>query len=116
MNLDFHISVSDDPTGHPLGDKHHRRNDKDSKGEEKRHLYPVMVYIHGDSFSWGSGNLYDGRVLATYGKVIVITINYRLGILGRKNFPTLIFFFKFSKFTMNYFLLLQARFLSRNHL
>ena len=45
-------------------------------------LYPVMVYIHGDNYTWGSGNLYDGRVLAAYGKVVVVTINYRLGILG----------------------------------
>ena len=49
------------------------------------HLYPVMVYIHGEGFSWGSGNLHDGRSLATYGKVIVITINYRLGVLGMYN-------------------------------
>lgn len=45
--------------------------------------YPVMVFIHGESFSWGSGNLYDGRVLATYGRVIVITINFRLGVFGK---------------------------------
>ena len=44
-----------------------------------------MVFIHGESFSWGSGNLFDGRVLATYGKVVVITINYRLGVFGEKN-------------------------------
>ena len=43
-----------------------------------------MVYIHGEGFSWGSGNLHDGRSLATYGKVIVVTINYRLGVLGKK--------------------------------
>lgn len=48
-------------------------------------LYPVMVYIHGEGFSWGSGNLHDGRSLATYGKVIVVTINYRLGVLGNKS-------------------------------
>ncbi len=47
--------------------------------------YPVMVFIHGESFSWGSGNLYDGRVLATYGRVIVITINFRLGVFGKNN-------------------------------
>ena len=41
-----------------------------------------MVYIHGDSFLWGSGNLYDGRVMAAYGKVVVVTINFRLGVLG----------------------------------
>ncbi|XP_065163023.1 uncharacterized protein [Atheta coriaria] len=44
--------------------------------------YPVMVYIHGESFEWGSGNPYDGSVLASYGKVIVVTVNFRLGILG----------------------------------
>jgi len=32
--------------------------------------------------SWGSGNLWDGRVLAAFGNVLVITFNYRLGILG----------------------------------
>ena len=45
-------------------------------------LLPVMVYVHGESFKWGSGNLWDGRVLASFGNVIVITFNYRLGILG----------------------------------
>ena len=49
-----------------------------------RSRYPVMVYIHGESFLWGSGNLHDGRALATYGKVIVVTINFRLGVLGKK--------------------------------
>ena len=42
-----------------------------------------MVYVHGESFQWGSGNLWDARVFASYGDVIVITFNYRLGILGR---------------------------------
>ncbi|XP_057664860.1 neuroligin-4, X-linked-like [Diorhabda carinulata] len=44
--------------------------------------YPVMVYIHGESFEWNSGNPYDGSVLAAYGNVIVVTLNFRLGILG----------------------------------
>ncbi|XP_044730067.1 uncharacterized protein LOC123293346 isoform X1 [Chrysoperla carnea] len=44
--------------------------------------YPVMVFIHGESFEWNSGNPYDGSVLASYGRVIVITFNFRLGILG----------------------------------
>lgn len=30
----------------------------------------------------GTGNMIDGSILASYGNVIVITINYRLGILG----------------------------------
>mgnify|MGYP005983474613 FL=1 len=42
-----------------------------------------MVFIHGESFEWNSGNPYDGSVLAAYGKVIVVTLNYRLGVLGK---------------------------------
>uniref|UniRef100_A0A1B0CTL9 Carboxylesterase type B domain-containing protein n=2 Tax=Lutzomyia longipalpis TaxID=7200 RepID=A0A1B0CTL9_LUTLO len=44
--------------------------------------FPVIVYIHGESFEWNSGNPYDGSILASYGRVIVVTVNYRLGILG----------------------------------
>ena len=43
---------------------------------------PVIVYVHGESFQWGSGNLWDARVLASFGSVIVVTFNYRLGVLG----------------------------------
>ena len=42
-----------------------------------RPLLPVMLFVHGESYSWGSGNLYDGRVLASYGRVVVVTLNYR---------------------------------------
>ena len=44
----------------------------------------MVLFIHGDSFNWGSGNLYDGSVLASYSNVVVVTINYRLGVLGRE--------------------------------
>ncbi|XP_024083239.1 neuroligin-1-like [Cimex lectularius] len=44
--------------------------------------YAVMVYLHGESYDWNSGNHYDGRVLASFGHVIFITVNYRLGLLG----------------------------------
>uniref|UniRef100_A0A3B4UWY8 Neuroligin-4, X-linked-like n=1 Tax=Seriola dumerili TaxID=41447 RepID=A0A3B4UWY8_SERDU len=43
---------------------------------------PVMVYVHGGSYTEGTGNMMDGSVLASYGNVIVITLNYRLGVLG----------------------------------
>lgn len=49
--------------------------------------YAVFFFIHGDSFEWGSGSLYDGTILSSYGNVIVVTLNYRLGILG-KLWPT----------------------------
>ncbi|KAK8404413.1 hypothetical protein O3P69_007601 [Scylla paramamosain] len=41
-----------------------------------------MVYIHGESYEWNSGNPYDGTVLASYGRVVVVTVNFRLGVLG----------------------------------
>ena len=45
--------------------------------DRARPLLPVMLFVHGESYSWGSGNLYDGRVLASYGRVVVVTLNYR---------------------------------------
>ncbi|XP_061188779.1 acetylcholinesterase-like [Saccostrea echinata] len=45
-------------------------------------LFPVMVWIHGGSYRYGSGSEFDGRILASRGGVIVVTVNYRLGALG----------------------------------
>ncbi|XP_022079678.1 fatty acyl-CoA hydrolase precursor, medium chain-like [Acanthaster planci] len=42
----------------------------------------VMVWIHGGGFESGAGSHYDGSVLAVRGRVIVVTVNYRLGVLG----------------------------------
>lgn len=43
----------------------------------------TIVYVHGESYEWNSGNPYDGSVLAAHGNVIVVTINFRLGVLGK---------------------------------
>jgi para-nitrobenzyl esterase len=45
---------------------------------------PVLVWIHGGGFISGSGAspLYSGARLAARGDAVVVTINYRLGILG----------------------------------
>ncbi|MGD0313650.1 MAG: carboxylesterase family protein [Acidimicrobiales bacterium] len=52
---------------------------------------PVMVWIHGGSFVSGSGSsgLYRGGTLAGDGDVVVVTINYRLGMLGFLAHPAL---------------------------
>jgi para-nitrobenzyl esterase len=52
---------------------------------------PVMVWIHGGSFVSGSGSLglYRGGTLAREGDVVVVTINYRLGLLGFLAHPAL---------------------------
>lgn len=51
-------------------------------GQHKSRLVPVMVWIHGGGFRGGSGNEYDGSVLAPQGNVIVITLNFRVGAFG----------------------------------
>jgi para-nitrobenzyl esterase len=51
---------------------------------------PVMVFIHGGSFTGGSGTnaLYDGTHFAERG-VVLVTVNYRLGRLGFFAHPAL---------------------------
>ncbi len=53
---------------------------------------PVMVWVHGGSFTSGTGAslLYDGSRLARRGDVVVVTINYRLGALGFLGHPALL--------------------------
>ena len=45
---------------------------------------PVMFWIHGGAFTIGSGSdpMYDSDVLAKRGNIVLVTINYRLGMLG----------------------------------
>ncbi len=52
--------------------------------------WPVMVYFHGGNMKYGSGSFpeHDGSALARSGLVIV-TLNYRLGFLGRFAHPAL---------------------------
>ncbi|HEX3469775.1 MAG TPA: carboxylesterase family protein, partial [Silvibacterium sp.] len=51
---------------------------------------PVMVFIHGGSFVSGSGSQaeFDGANLAARG-VVIVTINYRLGVFGFLAHPDL---------------------------
>ena len=51
---------------------------------------PVMVWIHGGGFQFGSGEepAYEGSHLARKG-VVVVTFNYRLGVLGFLAHPEL---------------------------
>jgi para-nitrobenzyl esterase len=51
---------------------------------------PVMLWIHGGALIWGAGSdpWYDGALLANE-DVIVVTFNYRLGVLGYFSHPEL---------------------------
>ncbi|MDF2923286.1 MAG: hypothetical protein K0R57_2200 [Paenibacillaceae bacterium] len=52
--------------------------------ENDRKSRPVLVYIHGGGFVSGTGSnpLYSGKTFAENGDIVVVTVNYRLGVLG----------------------------------
>jgi para-nitrobenzyl esterase len=49
-------------------------------------LKPVLFWIHGGAFLGGSGNAFSGDDFASKGDIVVVSINYRLGVLGFVNF------------------------------
>lgn len=51
-------------------------------GKENVTKLPVMVWIHGGSFRSLSSSFYDPSAIVTGGNVIVVTVNYRLGVFG----------------------------------
>ena len=50
---------------------------------------PVMFWIHGGGNTIGHGGSYSGASLATKRDVVVVTINYRLGLFGWFRHPAL---------------------------
>jgi para-nitrobenzyl esterase len=55
-------------------------------GEDRR---PVMVFIHGGGNTIGSAEVYSGARLAAENDVVVVTVHYRLGVLGWFSHPAL---------------------------
>ncbi|XP_074864449.1 fatty acyl-CoA hydrolase precursor, medium chain-like [Carettochelys insculpta] len=49
---------------------------------DERIKLPVMVWIHGGGFLMGGASMFDGSALCAYENVVVVTIQYRLGIPG----------------------------------
>nr|XP_057931776.1 carboxylesterase 3 [Doryrhamphus excisus] len=43
---------------------------------------PVMVWLHGGGLAIGAASQYDGAPLAAYENIVMVIIQYRLGILG----------------------------------
>ncbi|MFC3452395.1 carboxylesterase/lipase family protein [Amycolatopsis speibonae] len=50
---------------------------------------PVMVWVHGGGFTSGAGSDYDFKRMALGGDVVVVTVNYRLGVFGFFGHPEL---------------------------
>uniref|UniRef100_A0A8C3N6G7 Carboxylic ester hydrolase n=1 Tax=Geospiza parvula TaxID=87175 RepID=A0A8C3N6G7_GEOPR len=51
-----------------------------STGEKEK--LPVLVWIHGGGLIFGAASSYDGSVFAAFHNVVVVAIQYRLGIAG----------------------------------
>uniref|UniRef100_A0A673WDL1 Neuroligin 3b n=1 Tax=Salmo trutta TaxID=8032 RepID=A0A673WDL1_SALTR len=79
LYLNIYIPTEDGAHSKSQGVDFSHGDSEDIRNTEAR---PVMVYIHGGSYMEGTGNMIDGSVLASYGNVIVITLNYRVGVLG----------------------------------
>lgn len=45
--------------------------------------YPVIVHIHGGAFHYFSSEEFGSKYIMQTGKVIFVTLNYRLGVLGQ---------------------------------
>jgi len=52
------------------------------KNSHKHHGLPVMIWIHGGSLVTGGGGFYDPTRIIEQSGVIVVTINYRVGLFG----------------------------------
>ena len=50
--------------------------------KEDDYKLPVMILIHGGGFVVGTSTVYPGHITSAYGNVIVVSINYRLGLFG----------------------------------
>ncbi|XP_051561548.1 neuroligin-2-like isoform X1 [Myxocyprinus asiaticus] len=80
LYLNVYVPTEDGPLTKKLDESTlNRPRDEDIRDRRKK---PVMLFIHGGSYMEGTGNMFDASVLAAYGNVIVVTMNYRLGVLG----------------------------------
>ncbi|MGV9379681.1 carboxylesterase/lipase family protein [Nonomuraea sp. NPDC003707] len=59
------------------------------RGVKRGEPLPVLVWLHGGGFRNGSGAMYGASRLATRGDLMVVTVNYRLGIFGYLAHPAL---------------------------
>ncbi|XP_061773332.1 carboxylesterase 5A-like [Nerophis ophidion] len=51
-------------------------------GVKRGDKLPVMVWLHGGGLAIGAASQYDGAPLAAYENIVVVIVQFRLGILG----------------------------------
>ncbi|BFM17984.1 carboxylesterase/lipase family protein [Maricurvus nonylphenolicus] len=60
-----------------------------NENAKAQNVKPVLVWIHGGAFVGGSGHEFDASKIVADNDVIVVTVNYRLGIFGFLNLQRL---------------------------
>lgn len=80
VQITDHVFVQDVPAAQSEDCLHLNIWSPDADGMRR----PVLVWIHGGAFVFGSGQnpWYDGTAFAAQGDIVVVTINYRLGPFG----------------------------------
>lgn len=53
-----------------------------NESESTSSAFPVMVWLAGEGFDFADANQFDGSYLSAFGQVIVITVQYRVGVFG----------------------------------
>jgi carboxylesterase type B len=59
------------------------------RGGRRGRGLPVLFWIHGGGLTTGSGDQHDGTLMATTNNIVVVSINYRLGVFGFLALPSL---------------------------
>lgn len=84
------VAVEDAETGTFIGDEDCLSlNVFAPRGADERAALPVMVFIHGGGNTIGSARPYDATRFAQEQGVLIVTLNYRLGVLGWFSHPAL---------------------------
>ena len=65
------------------------RPGRGTSADPGRRGLPVMVMIHGGGLTTGAGDQHDGSLIVRTDHIIVVSINYRLGVFGFLDVPGL---------------------------
>jgi acetyl esterase/lipase len=88
----FHLRADRDPRCVRRTREHQRRlplSERLHAEPDPSANLPIIVWIHGGGNVDGESNDYDGSKLAGLGNTVVVTINYRLNLMGFFAHPAL---------------------------
>ncbi|CAF2720133.1 unnamed protein product, partial [Rotaria sp. Silwood2] len=66
----------------PMINNNNSNDDNNNNNNNNERKKPIFMWIHGGSGQVGTGNVFDGTILAALGDIIVVTFNFRLNLFG----------------------------------